>query len=149
MRFVIPLDVRIPIALTARVTRNWLSVVVSSLPIDSQSTDISKLEWSIDGIPPLKFDSDPDGETILMVFPSRTVKKLNLDIDPKTGYFFLQRDFIGTDLLDYMRSSSTDFGEYVSEEDNREISEALVGIAVGVSLLMCLFYSDGRNQSEE
>jgi hypothetical protein len=149
MKFVLPVDVRVPIALFARTSRNWFVVTVSSLVVEDRRTDLSKLGWNIDGISPLKLDVGDGGSFISMVYPYRVVRELSLDIDTKTGYFCSQCDFIGSDLLEYMRSSSSDFGQFVAEEEETYMKEALVGIAVGLGFLMGLFFAGLDDRSDE
>jgi hypothetical protein len=48
-----------------------------------------------------------------------------------------------------MRSSSSDFGQFVAEEEETYMKEALVGIAVGLGFLMGLFFAGLDDRSDE
>jgi len=113
----IPLDLQLPITIVTRIERHRLLIIsVTSGDIDSVDAtpaDISQLSWNIGGIYPKKKLVLDNGLTVLLGFAADDVRPLNLEL---LGTMTNRCDFLGTDLLSYIETSS-DFGEIIGTDD--------------------------------
>lgn len=139
----LPIDIQLPVTILTRVERAWFVVGIRSSvhdPIDALATDLSALTWTLSGLLPMYKQFADSGQSILLAFPAASAYKLNLQVE-SGGWSLVQCDFIGTDILDYLRSPATDFGELVVETDINHFPEALTGMAIGLALVASVVLS--------
>jgi hypothetical protein len=142
----IPIDLQIPITVFTRRNPNYLIITVKSSSFnstDASPADISGLSWHIDNIRPHGTLSI-DGRTTSLSFKLGSLRKLNLDV--RNNAIF-RRDFVGTDLLDYLRSPISEFGEIVTETEDY-VKEAAFGAALGIGFLVGLLFLGDKDEDE-
>ena len=110
---IIPIEIQLPITIVVRHERESLIISITSSPsdlTDNQPADLSQLTWTLGGIHPHRKLVLNSGQSVLLGYRVPDVRHFNLDLSPG-GITVLHTDYIGSNLLDYLRSSITEFGE--------------------------------------
>jgi len=134
-----------------------LIISITSSPsdlTDNQPADISQLTWTLGGIHPHRKLVLNSGQSVLLGYRVPDVKHLNLDLS-LGGITVLHTDYIGSNILDYLRSSITEFGEPIvgtydprgcfDNDDDKDDKEkpsvkraAVLGTLAGLAVVVAL-----------
>ena len=126
MLIVVPSSIKINISLNFKGSYAFVGI--------TSNTKISEVSWFIENKTPITTKSSTDGKEIILQYRAVEIKKLNLSLNA------LHKDFIGGNIIDYLKTSKTDFGEFVdvSISDNSALVGVSLGFAVGLIGIMAL-----------